>query len=90
MILRPCDGGCTLSVRIHPGAKCDAITGTHNGALKISVTAAPSDGRANAALVAFLAKRLDIPRLSIELISGSSNRTKTFRLSGIKIGRAHV
>jgi len=83
LILRPTDGGCILSVRVHPGAKRNAIAGTHADALKISLTTPPTDGRANAALIAFLAKRLDIPRLSIELISGATSRSKTLRLTGI-------
>ena len=90
MILRPTDGGCILTVRVHPGAKRNAITGTHNDALKISLTTPPTDGRANPALIAFLAERLDIPRLSIELISGAINRSKTLRLTGISAAEAEA
>ncbi len=90
MILRPTDGGCILTVRVHPGAKRNAITGTHNDALKISLTTPPTDGRANQALIAFLAERLDIPRLSIELISGAINRSKTLRLTGISAAEAEA
>jgi len=103
-ILRPTDGGCILSVRVHPGAKRNAITGTHAGALKISLTTPPTDGRANAALIAFLAERLNIrgphraagslgwniPRLSIELISGATSRSKTLRLTGITAAEAEA
>jgi len=88
MILRPTDGGCILSVRVHPGAKRNAITGTHADALKISLTTPPTDGRTNAALIAFLAERLNIPRASIELISGATNRSKTLRLTGITSAEA--
>ena len=88
MILRAIDGGCILSVRIHPGAKRNAITGTHADALKISLTTPPTDGRANAALIAFLAERLDIPRLSIELLTGHTSRFKTLRLTGITAAEA--
>ncbi len=90
MILRPTDGGCILSVRVHPGAKRNAITGTHADALKIALTTPPTDGRANAALIAFLADRLNIPRLSIELISGATNRSKTLRLTGITAAEAEA
>jgi uncharacterized protein (TIGR00251 family) len=90
MILRPTDGGCILSVRVHPGAKRNAITGTHDGALKISLTTPPTDGRANAALIAFLAERLNIPRLSIELISGATSRSKTLRLTGVTAAEAEA
>lgn len=88
MTLRAIPGGCTLSVRVHPGARRNAITGTHDGALKISLTTPPTDGRANAALIAFLAERLNIPRASIELIAGATNRSKTLRLIGITVAEA--
>jgi uncharacterized protein (TIGR00251 family) len=81
--LTPSPHGCTLPVRVHPGAKRNAITGTHDGALKISLTTPPTDGRANAALIAFLAERLNIPRATIELITGATSRSKTLRLTGL-------
>jgi hypothetical protein len=90
MILGPIDGGCTLSVRVHPGAKRNAITGTHADALKISLTTPPTDGRANQALIAFLAERLNIPRPSIELLTGHTSRSKTLRLTGITAAEAQA
>jgi uncharacterized protein (TIGR00251 family) len=83
MIVRAGDGGCTVTVRVHPGAICNAISGTHGDALKISLTAPPTDGRANAALIEFLAQRLGVPRLSVELIAGSASRTKVVRILGV-------
>ena len=38
LTLRATTSGCTLNVRVHPGARRNAITGTHDGALKISLT----------------------------------------------------
>ncbi|HEY4356247.1 MAG TPA: DUF167 domain-containing protein [Acidobacteriaceae bacterium] len=81
--LREAPGGCILPVRVHPGAKRDAITGVHDGALKISLTTPPTDGRANEALVAFLSERLGIPRARIELLTGASSRSKAFRIFGM-------
>lgn len=89
-MIRPTNDGCILSVRVHPGAKRNAITGSHDGALKISLTTPPTDGRANQALIAFLAERLHIPRLSIELISGAASRSKTLRLTGITTTEAEA
>ena len=89
-MLRSINGGCILTVHVHPGAKHNAITGMHEGALKISLTTPPSDGRANQALVVFLAERLNIPRTSIELISGPANRSKAFRLTGITAAEARA
>lgn len=74
--------GCTVSVRVHPGAKKDAVTGTHADALKIALTAPPIDGRANDALIAFLAEQLRLPRARISLLSGASSRSKVLRITG--------
>jgi hypothetical protein len=74
--------GCTLAVRVHPGAKRDAIVGMHADALKVSITAPAADGRANDALIAFLAERLDVPRARVSLLAGATSRTKTLRIQG--------
>ena len=74
--------GCTLRVRIHPGAKKSAVTGIHDGALKIALTAPPVDGRANEALIGFVAERTRLPRARISLVSGASNRSKLLRITG--------
>ena len=80
--LRETPGGCTLPVRVHPGARTNAVTGVHDGALKISLTTPPTDGRANDALIAFLAERLRLPRSRISLVSGATSRSKTLRITG--------
>ena len=74
--------GCTLSVRVHPGARKNDVAGLHAGAVKISLTAPPVDGRANDALVEFLAERLRIPRARISIIGGMTNRMKVLRITG--------
>ena len=81
--VRDAPNGCTLPVRVHPGAKRDAVTGTHDGALKVSLTLPPTDGRANAALLAFVAERLDVPRAQVTMLTGASSRMKTLRVVGL-------
>ncbi len=83
LALRATEDGCTLPVRVHPGAKRNAIHGTHDGSLKISLSTPPTDGRANAALIEFLAERLNIPRARIALLTGAASRTKTLRIVGL-------
>jgi len=68
-------------VRVHPGAKRDAVTGVHDGAVKIALSAPPVDGRANEALIAFLAERLGLPRVS--LVAGAASRSKVLRIVGL-------
>ena len=50
--------GCTLTVRVHPGARKNGVTGVHGEAVKIALTTPPVDGKANEALIAFLAEAL--------------------------------
>jgi uncharacterized protein (TIGR00251 family) len=83
LAIRETPDGCTLPVRVHPGAKHDAINGTHDGALKVSLTTPPTDGRANAALIEFLADRLNVPRARVTLLTGAASRTKTLRIVGL-------
>ena len=83
LAIRDTPGGCTLPVRVHPGARQNAITGIHDGALKISLTAPPTDGRANGALIAFLAEVLNIARTRITLVTGATSRSKTLHLEAL-------
>lgn len=74
--------GCTLAVRVHPGARKNAITGIHDGSLKISLTTPPTDGHANEALITFLSEALSISKARITLHTGQASRTKTLRITG--------
>jgi uncharacterized protein (TIGR00251 family) len=74
--------GCTVSVRVQPGAKRDAVLGLHGGAVKIALSAPPVDGKANDALIAFVAQRVKLPRARVSLVSGITNRSKVVRITG--------
>ncbi|NUQ28634.1 MAG: DUF167 domain-containing protein [Acidobacteriaceae bacterium] len=67
---------CLLPVRLHPGARRNAITGEHDGALKIALTTPPVDGKANEALLRYLAEILGLPQNRIVLKSGQTSRSK--------------
>ena len=86
-MIRQAKDGVTLAVRVQPGAKKTAIAGVYGeGAaaqLKIAVQAPPIEGRANEALVYFLAAMFDIPRARVELLSGELSRSKVFLLRGV-------
>ena len=74
-----------LSIRAVPNAGRDACAGLmDDGATwKIRLAAPAVDGRANAALIACLAKFLDVPRGQIELTAGASSRSKRVRIEGL-------
>ena len=75
-------GGVRLHVHAQPGAKRSEIVGPHGDALKIKIKAVPEDGKANAALLKFLAKAWDLPRGSLSLLSGAASRRKTVLIAG--------
>jgi len=81
--------GITLAVRAQPGAKRTAIAGIYGegpaARLKIAVNAPPSEGRANEALIAYLAKLLSLPKNAVMLTAGVSSRSKVFLLHGISL-----
>ena len=74
--------GCTVSVRVHPGARRNAVSGIHDGAVKISLTTPPVDGRANETLITFVAELLGLPRGRVSLVAGMTSRTKVLRVTG--------
>jgi uncharacterized protein (TIGR00251 family) len=93
-MLRSTVEGVTLAVRAQPGAKKTAITGVYGeGAaaqLKIAVHAPPLEGRANQALIAFLAETLRVAKNAVELKSGTLSRSKVFLLHGISLEKVEA
>jgi uncharacterized protein (TIGR00251 family) len=91
-MMRTAAGGVTLAVRAQPGAKKTAITGLYGeGAaaqLKIAVQAPPVEGRANSALIAFLADTFGLPKNRVELVSGELSRSKVILLRGVTMEQA--
>ena len=81
------DDGILLPVRLSPKARKNAITGIAEDAdgtrrLKVSVTAAPEAGKANAALVDLLAKRWNLPKSAFSITAGATSRAKTLLIKG--------
>ena len=70
-------------MKVQPRARRNAITGTLGDALKLALTAPPVEGRANQAVIEFLAETLEIPRASVTITSGETSRNKTVRISGL-------
>lgn len=91
-MLRTTTAGVTLAVHAQPGAKKTAITGVYGeGAaaqLKIAVHAPPLEGRANQALIAFLAQTFGVQKSAVELMTGELSRSKVFLLRGVALPQA--
>jgi uncharacterized protein (TIGR00251 family) len=75
--------GMVLNIRVVPRASKTEVQGVLGDALKIRLQAPPVDGKANAALVKFLADTLDIAKSSIVLLSGETGRTKRVLIRGL-------
>jgi uncharacterized protein len=69
-----------VTVRVGPRAASNLVAGERDGALLVRVTAAPADGRANAAVVRVIAKALDVPPSEVRLVRGAAARTKVLSL----------
>ena len=79
------DDVITLTLHVQPGAKHTTITGMHGDALKVRLAAPPVDGRANDALLKFLAGIFEVPLRNIELLQGGQSRHKVVAISGSRI-----
>lgn len=79
-------GGAELRVRVQPGASRDAVEGVGEDAggrhLKVRVRAVPEKGKANAAVEALLATTLGLPKSSVSVEKGETQRIKTVRIEG--------
>jgi uncharacterized protein (TIGR00251 family) len=76
------NGRITLTLHIQPGAKKTEFAGLHGDALKIRLAAPPVDGKANAALISFVAESLHLPKAAVTLKSGQTSRRKVLELTG--------
>jgi uncharacterized protein (TIGR00251 family) len=75
----------TLTLHIQPGAKRTDVAGLHGDALKIRLAAPPIEGRANEALLKFIAEFFDVPVRQVELKQGGQSRHKVVAITGSKI-----
>ena len=76
-------GGASFAVKVHPRAKRDGISGVVGDALKIDLTVPPVDHKANEALTRFFADLLKVPRSSVTIASGKTNRLKVIHVAGM-------
>jgi uncharacterized protein len=76
-----------LEVRLHvqPRSKRYEISGIHNGALKLKVTAPPVDDAANRAIIEFFSTQLGISKSSLQIVSGLKSRDKTLQIRGLSL-----
>jgi uncharacterized protein (TIGR00251 family) len=69
-----------LRIHVQPGAKKTEAAGRHGDALKLRLAAPPVEGKANLALIEFLADAFGVPRRQVTLLSGEKSREKRVRI----------
>ena len=83
----PASGGVRVALKVTPKAARQRVgpaTAEPDGAavLKVAVTAAPERGKANAAVIALLAKAWGVPKSTISVTAGAGTRRKTLHIAG--------
>jgi len=78
-----------LELKVGPKASRDAILGWYGTALKVTVTAAPERGRANAAVASLIADALDLPSSAVEVVGGLTNSRKRIAITGLDEPELH-
>ena len=82
--------GVRLRFHVQPGASSTGITGWHGDAIKIRLAAPPVDGRANDLLLEFLSTTLSIAQSQVQLVRGSTSRSKIVLIVGLdEVGVLH-
>jgi uncharacterized protein (TIGR00251 family) len=82
--------GAILSVKVIPRAGSTRLAGARDGALLIRLAAAPVEGAANAELIAFLARLLDLPKRDVVVVSGDANRSKRVKVMGLNAAQVRA
>lgn len=84
-LISQCPDGIYIPCWVQPKASANAVKGIHGDALKISLTSPPVDGKANAALCAFFAEKLSVPKSAVRITAGLSSRKKRVFVPGVSI-----
>ncbi len=80
MKVQDTDGGAVFKVKVVPGSSRTEMCGILDGMIKIKVTSPAEKGRANQALINFLAQLLDVKKNQVGIISGQTSRVKQIRV----------
>ena len=79
------NGSVLISLYVQPKSSQNRFLSIHGNALKLAITAPPVDGKANNAVIAFLAKFFGLAKSRVSLKSGRQSRHKQFLLDGISL-----
>jgi uncharacterized protein (TIGR00251 family) len=88
LVLREHEGGVSIEVRVAPRSSRSAIVGARDGALRVSLTAPPVEGEANAALIELLARTLSVPKRAVRILRGERGRQKIVAVDDLTVEQA--
>lgn len=83
-------GGVRISVHVRPKSSRSAILGVREGALDVALTAAPTDGAANAELLRLVSRALQVTQRDVTIVAGTSSRSKVLEVNGISVNDARA
>lgn len=78
------DGRVLLNVHVQPKASRNSVKGVHDNGVKLAITAPPVDGKANAAVIDFLASLLGVKKRELEICRGLHSRKKGVLVEGLE------
>lgn len=82
--VRDTANGAQFALRVQPRASRNAIVGTMGDAVKLAITAPPVDGKANGAVIEYLAELFRVPKSSVVIVSGDTGRNKLIAIRGMR------
>ena len=88
--LKTTTDGVVVHLRVIPRAAKHLVQGPHGDRLKIRLQAPPVEGKANKALMKFLAAKLEVPVSRLSLVAGKTGREKTVRVEGVPAGKVRA
>ena len=72
-----------LELHVQPGARRSEFAGRHGERIKLRLAAPAVEGKANAALIEFLADYFGVPRRNVTIVSGVKSRRKRVAIEGV-------
>lgn len=78
------DGSLLLRLHVQPRAAANGLAGLQGDMLKLRLTTPPVDGKANKAVIAYLAKLFHLPKSALVIKSGLQSRSKTVVIAGVE------
>lgn len=89
-VIRETNDGIVIALKVRPGARQAGFSGVHNHQLRVAVQAPPEHGRANRAVIRLLASTLSVASSQIEILRGTTSRSKQVRVQGVTLDDARA